>query len=368
MYLDVHCCTEHVTIVCMQFEIIKCLFTVVFLLVCRTKKLKQVMLVERRGLRMFCDLFTSAAPNGEIFTTAVESLVVLANDLEVKFPVDVADKEEEAPSNGLVEFTDCKSRDAQARNIGTSGELHQVKKLKVNSSDSQELLSTAVPTCLVNEQADSSSCPYNEKYPGAGHDIAYQMDNGDTVPAHKEVVKSASDVFAAMLSSRYVESTQCVIPISDVSAGVFEFAVHHIYGCKIVPCNEQIPGKVLSSASCSCEVLRRIVNELQRKGTSLQFFFELLSLSDRFMLDKLRTVCEKFLINFISTSTVVQICATGLQLNSPQLCVHCLSYLLNTKTSNLPTHLHLFKELFLCVERGDIVEHLYQLLLSRLKL
>lgn len=322
------------------------------------------MLVERKGLRMFCDLFTSAAPNGKTFTTAVESLVVLANDLQVPFPVEVADKQkEEAISNGLVESTDYKNQDAQARNIEASGELREVKKLKVDSSDSQVLFSR----CIAKEQRDSSLCPYTENCFGP-RDIAFQMDNGDVIAAHREVVKSASDVFTAMLSSHYLESTQPVIPIPDVSADVFEFFVHHIYGCKIVPCNEQIHGKVLSSTLCCCEVLRRKVSELQKKGTEVQFFLELLTFSDRFMLDKLRTLCEKFLVTFISASTVVQICATGLQLNSPQLCVHCLSYLLNVKISNLPSHLHLFKELFLSVERGDIVEHLYHLLLSHLKL
>lgn len=328
------------------------------------------MLVERKGLRMFCDLFTSAAPNGETFTTAVESLVVLANDLQVTFPVEVADKEEdEAISTGLVEITANQSQDAQARNIDTSSELPQVKKLKANSSDSQVLLSKNVPKCIAKEQPDSFTCPYNENCFGPC-DVAFQIDNGDMITAHKEVVKSASDVFTAMLSSHYLESTQSVIPIPDVSAGVFEFALHHIYGCKVVPSNELIPCtcKLLSSASCCCEELERQVSELQRNGTEVLFFLEMLTFSDRFMLDKLRTLCEKFLVNFISASTVVQICATGLQLNSPQLCVHCLSYLLNVKISDLSTHLHLFKELFLCVVRADIVEHLYPLLLSCLKL
>lgn len=333
----------------------------------RTKKLKKVMLVDRKGLRMFCDLLISAAPNDKTFTTAVESLVVLANDLQVTFPVRVPGKEEVAPSNGLVESTDGTSQGSQAGNIDTSDELYQVKKLKLDSSDSQVLLSGNETKCVSRKQPDYSLCPYNENCFGP-HDVAFQMDDGVLITARKEVVKSASDVFSAMLSSHYLESMQTVIPIPGVSAGVFEFAVHHICGCKIEVGNEQTPGEELPSASCCCEVLRRNFSELQRKCTGVQFFLELLTFSDRFMLDKLRTVSEKFLINFISSSTVVQICAAGLQLNSPQLCVQCLSYLLNVKISNLPTHLHLVKELFLCVERGDIVEHLYQLLLSHLKL
>lgn len=317
------------------------------------------MLVERKGLRMFCDLFTSAAPNGETFTTAVESLIVLSNDLQVKFPVEVPSKEVAALSKDLIESTD-----AQQTNTNSSDE---VKRLKVNLSDSQLMLSEMAQKCISNVQ-DCSSCPYNENCYGP-HDVAFQMDSGGVIAAHKEVIKSATDVFTAMLSSHFVESTQSVIPIPDVSADVFEFAVHHIYGCNILPGNEQIPGDMLmSSASCCCEVLRQKVSEHQRKGSEVQFFLELLTFSDRFILDNLRTVCEKFLIKLIDASTVVQICAFGLRLNSPQLSVHCLSYLLNVKISNLPTRLHLFKELFLCAEREDIVEQLYQVLLSHLKL
>lgn len=349
----------------MYSEVQQCKF-IFFYFLFRTKKLKQQMLIEKKGLKMFCDLFKSAAPIGETFTTAVESLVVLANDLQVTFPVDVAEKEEVIISNGLIEPADDKIHDPQAMNTDTLAELHQAKQLKVNANDSLLLLSKNSQNCVENEP-DCSSCPYNENINGP-HDVAFQMDSGDVIAAHKEVMKSASDVFTAMLSSCFLESTQSVIPIPDVSAGVFEFAVHHMYGCKILPSNEQSCVKVMSSVSCCCEVLRRKVSDPQEMDAKVQFFLELLTFSDRFMLDKLRTVCETFLVTLINTSTVVQICTIGLQLNSPQLCANCLSYLLNVKLSDLPTHLHLFRELFLCVEREDIVKHLYQLLLSHLKL
>ena len=323
------------------------------------------MLVERKGLKMFCDLFKSAAPNGETFTMAVESLVVLANDLQVTYPVAVADheKEDDIISKGLTEPVDDKIQDPRAMSTDTLADLHH---LKVNANKSLLLLSKNAQHCSKNE-GEWSSCPYNKNINGP-HDVAFQMDSGDVIAAHKEVMKSASDVFNAMLSSRFIESTQSVIPIPDVSAGVFEFALHHIYGCNILPSNKQSGVKMLSSASCCCEVLQRKVSNLEGMDTKVQFFLELLTFSDRFMLDKLRTVCETFLVTLISTTTIVQICTISLQLNSPRLCVNCLSHLLNVKLSDLPTRLHVFRELFLCVESEDIVKHLYQLLLSHLKL
>jgi len=323
------------------------------------------MLVERKGLKMFCDLFKSAAPNGEIFTMAVESLVVLAIDLQVTCPAELDEKVEVDISNGLSEPADDKIHDPQAMNTNTFADRRQVKQLKVNANESLFMLSKNAEHCIKNE-GDCSSCPYNENVNGP-HDVAFQMDSRDIVVAHKEVMKSASDVFSAMLSSCFIESTQSVIPIPDVSAGVFEFAVHHMYGCNILPSKGASCVKMLSSVSGCCEVLQRKVGNLQGMDTKVQFFLELLAFSDRLMLDKLRTICETFLVTLISTTNVVQICTIGLQLNSPRLCVNCLSYLLNVKLSDLPTRLHVFRELFLCVEREDIVKQLYQLLLSHLK-
>ena len=315
------------------------LVTLIFVLIplFRTKKLKKQMLVERKGLKKFCDLFTSASPTSETFMTAVESLVVLANDLQVKFPVDNGIGPSKSPIDDL-----CGR--------------HKVKRLKVDPDSSES------HKCITSGH-DGSSCLYKENCFGS-HDVNFQMDNENVVSAHKQVMEKASDVFTAMLSDRYVESFQSVIQIPDVSSNVFEFALHHIYGCILLPGNVKPPGVSFSPASC--EVFKRTMSELQSKGTKVQFLLELLAFSDRFMLDGLRMVCELFLIDLIDTTTVVQICNLSLQLNSPQLCTHCLSYLLQVKISDLPNSLHLFKELFLCVVRKDLVEQLYRLLLSHL--
>ena len=248
------------------------------------------MLVERKCLKMFCDLFKSVAPNGETFTTAVETLVVLANDLQVTCPAEVVEKEEVVISCGLIEPTDDKIHNPPAINTDTLANLHPLKQLKVDANDSLLLLSKNAQNCIENEQ-DCSSCPYSENINGP-YDVAFQMDCGDVITTHKEVMKSASDVFTAMLFNHFIESTQSIIPIRDVSAGVFEFAVHHMYGCNIVPSNDQSCVKMLSSVPCCCEVLRRKVSDLQGMDAKVQFFLGLLTFSDRFMIDKLRTVCE----------------------------------------------------------------------------
>lgn len=309
---------------------------------------------------MFCDLLKSAPPNSETFTAAVESLIVLANDLQVKFPVDIANKEEEAPSKSLIESADRRCQSTQSLHSGhSSDELHKDKKLKLDPSGLELQPITSSQDC---------SCLYQENVFGP-HDVKFQMDNGNVVSAHKQIMVAASDFFTAMLSDRYLESMQSEIPIPHVSADVFEFAVHQIYGCTVEPHNEQPSGEAFSLASCSCEVLRRDTSHLQRNcnDTKVQFFLELLAFSDRFMLDGLRTVSEQLLVNLISATSVVEICDLSLRLNSLQLCRHCLSYLLKVNILELPSHLHLFKELFLCTEKVDMVEQLYQLLLYHLK-
>lgn len=305
------------------------------------------MLVERKGLLKFCDLLMSAHANSETFTTAIEALIVLANDLHVTFPVDteasLSRRSSESKPHGSV------------HSDGNVGKLHEVKYMKKDTS------------CLVKQKCvadfhNSMSCFYEEKCL-VSCDLNFQMDDGTVIRAHKQVMEMASNYFTAMLSYRYLESTQAVIQISDVSPNVFEFALHHIYGCTIASSKQ--PAEASSSVS-HCQVLNRNVSQLQTANTRLEFFLQLLAFSDRFMLDSLRTVCEQFLINLIDTSSVVQICNLGLRLNSPQLCTHCLCYLLQVKVSDLSSRMHLFKELFLCSDKEDIVQQLYQLLLLHL--
>ena len=305
------------------------------------------MLVERKGLLKFCDLLMSAHANSETFTTAIEALIVLANDLHVTFPVDteasLSRRSSESKPHGSVHFD------------GNVGKLHEVKYMKKDTS------------CLVKQKCvtdfhNSMSCFYEEKCL-VSCDLNFQMDDGTVIRAHKQVMEMASNYFTAMLSYRYLESTQAVIQISDVSPNVFEFALHHIYGCTIASSKQ--PAEASSSVS-HCQVLNRNVSQLQTANTRLEFFLQLLAFSDRFMLDSLRTVCEQFLINLIDTSSVVQICNLGLRLNSPQLCTHCLCYLLQVKVSDLSSRMHLFKELFLCSDKEDILEQLYELLLLHL--
>ena len=305
------------------------------------------MLVERKGLLKFCDLLMSAHANSETFTTAIEALIVLANDLHVTFPVDteasLSRRSSESKPHGSV------------HSDGNVDKLHELKYMKKDTS------------CLVKQKCvtdfhNSMSCFYEEKCL-VSCDLNFQMDDGTVIRAHKQVMEMASNYFTAMLSYRYLESTQAVIQISDVSPNVFEFALHHIYGCTIASSKQ--PAEASSSVS-HCQVLNRNVSQLQTTNTRLEFFLQLLAFSDRFMLDSLRTVCEQFLINLIDTSSVVQICNLGLCLNSPQLCTHCLCYLLQVKVSDLSSRMHLFKELFLCSDKKDIVQQLYQLLLLHL--
>ena len=56
------------------------------------------MLGEKKMLKRFCSLFSSAPPSSEMFTFAVESLIVLANDLQIQFPHVIIKGEEIASS------------------------------------------------------------------------------------------------------------------------------------------------------------------------------------------------------------------------------------------------------------------------------
>lgn len=323
-----------------QFRFLICQLLLLYL---RTKKLKQQMLGEKKTLKRFCGLFSSAPPSSKMFTFAVESLIVLANDLQVQFPHVIMKHEEKASTADQVESLFDKKL---VRSGDDLVEPHAAKKLKLDSSVIEMGLSMRV-------EKKGSLCLYESNSFGP-FDMGVQMDSGQVFGAHKHILKGASDVFHAMLSGDcYLESTQSIIAIREVSNDAFQFALHQMYGCTALL-------NATEAASCRCEVLQGV----RRKGKEAEFFLELLEFSNRFMLDQLRTVAEGSLVNLIDSSSVVQICFSSLHLNSPVLCQHCLAYLVQVSISELPARLHLFKELFLCSDQEELVDSLFQLLLS----
>lgn len=313
-----------------------------FLLYLRTKRLKQQMLGEKKMLKRFCCLFSSAPPSSEMFTFAVESLIVLANDLQIQFPHVIIEHKEKASTadrvGSLVNKLVCNGDD--------SVEPHAVKKLKLDSNETE-----MGPSMRVEKK--ELLCLYESNFFGP-FDMKVQMDSGQVFGAHKHILKGASDVFYAMLSGDcFLESTQSIIEIREVSNDAFQFALHQMYGC-IALLN------ATEAASCKCEVLQGV----QRKRKEAEFFLELLEISNRFMLDQLRTIADESLVNTIDSSSVIPICCSSLQLNSPVLCQHCLAYLVQVNILELPARLHLFKELFLCGDKDELADSLFQLLLS----
>ncbi|XP_068678920.1 armadillo repeat-containing protein 5-like [Montipora foliosa] len=329
-------------------EVKECLLALPLL--CRTKKMKQQMLGERKALKKFCGLFSSAPPSSKTFTFAAESLIVLANDLKVQFPPVVVNKEERA----LFDLVKSSDNGHSVQTGDNSVELHAAKKLKLDFTSLKE-----TQPCVSMNFKNVSLCQY-ETNSYSPSDVKFQMDSGDVFSAHKHIMKGASEVFNTMFSSDcYLESTQSVIAIHEVSADVFQFSLHLIYGCASLLDSAE----ALLHSSHNCNVLHSI----QRKGKEVEFFLELLEFSNRFMLDQVKTVSEEALVNIIDENVVVQICVCSLRLNSPLLCHHCLAYLVKVNISELPARLYLFKELFLCTDRGDLVDHLYQFLLLHLK-
>ena len=312
--------------------------------------MKQQMLGEKKALKKFCGLFSSAPPSSKTFTFAAESLIVLANDLKVQFPPVVVNKEERA----LFDLVKSSDNGHSVQTGDNSVELHAAKKLKLDFTSLKEM-----QPCVSINFKNVSLCQY-ETNSYSPSDVKFQMDSGDVFSAHKHIMKGASEVFNTMFSSDcYLESTQSVIAIHEVSADVFQFSLHLIYGCASLLDSAE----ALLHSSHNCNKLHSI----QRKGREVEFFLELLEFSNRFMLDQVKTVSEEALVNAIDENVVVQICVCSLRLNSPLLCHHCLAYLVKVNISELPARLYLFKELFLCTDRGDLVNHLYHFLLLHLK-
>ena len=324
----------------------------------RSEKLRLYFLVEKKALALLCELLTST--NQETLMVAVESLLVLAEDLQVIEPYSHSTGEAQALST----FEDSKVHMAGKQTCSDlenhNGELPadntfqtsqpMAKRFKKDSTVLKPTLSKKQNLCSTRT-VDASWCMYKGSNL-QGCNVKFCMDSGELISAHRQIIASASDVFTAMLSGDFLEGTLPVVPIRDISFNVFETAVHFAYGC---------------SLSSPCTAPRHESSEPLEKDTKSNFFLELLMFADKFLMAGLKAACESRLIHLINLVSVVQFCIAGVQLNAPKLCAYCLCYLLQVKIADLPRSFHLFKELFMSDEKEAIVEHLYQLLLSYLK-
>lgn len=107
------------------------------------------------------------------------------------------------------------------------------------------LLSTQAPSpasvsspALKRPRLDSPRpCPYSRLVEEEGAaDLFFELDSGRRVPAVRQAVSDASEVFRAMLSGGFAESSHTSVTLRDVSPEPFLAVAHFLHGCRGKPC------------------------------------------------------------------------------------------------------------------------------------
>ncbi|XP_048373422.1 armadillo repeat-containing protein 5 [Sphaerodactylus townsendi] len=79
-------------------------------------------------------------------------------------------------------------------------------------------------------------CSYLRLVDEGGADLQFQLDGGATVPASRQVVSEASEVFCAMLSGGFAESCRTSVCLHGLSPEPFLVLTHFLHGCRGKPC------------------------------------------------------------------------------------------------------------------------------------
>uniref|UniRef100_A0A670YVF0 Armadillo repeat containing 5 n=1 Tax=Pseudonaja textilis TaxID=8673 RepID=A0A670YVF0_PSETE len=89
------------------------------------------------------------------------------------------------------------------------------------------------PPALKRPRLDSSQpCRYSHMVAEGGVDLFFQLDSGRRVPAVRQVISDASEVFRAMLSGGFAESSHTTVMLHDVSPEPFLALTHFLHGCR----------------------------------------------------------------------------------------------------------------------------------------
>ncbi|XP_042331058.1 armadillo repeat-containing protein 5 isoform X2 [Sceloporus undulatus] len=79
-------------------------------------------------------------------------------------------------------------------------------------------------------------CSYSRLTDEGRADLHFQLDSGLMVPAARQAVSEASEVFCAMLSGGFAESSRTTVTLHDVAPDPFLALMHFLHGCRGKPC------------------------------------------------------------------------------------------------------------------------------------
>ncbi|XP_015261812.1 PREDICTED: armadillo repeat-containing protein 5 [Gekko japonicus] len=148
-------------------------------------------------------------------------------------------------------------------------------------------------------------CPYHQLVDDGRADLHFQLDGGTTVPASRQVVSEASEVFHAMLSGGFAESCCATVTLHGLSPEPFLALTHFLHGCRGEPC------PVLGVPF------------------SLTLAEEILMAAEQYILPELQSLVDDAICRgFLRPGTIGEVYRLAERQNRPRLLQRCASYAL----------------------------------------
>lgn len=169
-----------------------------------------------------------------------------------------------------------------------------------------------------------------------------------TLQAHRSVLSSKSNVFEAMLTRNFRESTESHVSIKSPTLLAFKALMHHAYGCRL-NCHffqnsvfasdtqsDLTKGKNSSSTHSLQQMEMGRVADLQTTDIpstlnsqlwNSALHVDMLALSDQYFMCDLRQDCEDVLCLTIDKEAVVDLFSIGTVHRARSVQLHCIEYL-----------------------------------------
>jgi hypothetical protein len=162
-------------------------------------------------------------------------------------------------------------------------------------------------------------CSYNKTH-SVPFDVAVKVDTGESIEAHRSVLCAFSEVFAAMLSTNFIEASQSEVVIKDVNHATVLFLFHYAYGCSWS----------VNRRSIACPFFEEslsIDNSPRSDRFDFDFLLDLLACADRFLLTGLKKQCEQLMRHSLICEHVADAYLAAVFYNTPGLRVFALQYI-----------------------------------------
>lgn len=145
-------------------------------------------------------------------------------------------------------------------------------------------------------------CSYRHLVDEGRADLHFQLDGGTTVPASRQAVSAASEVFHAMLSGGFAESSRTTVTLHGLSPEPFLALAHFLHGCRGKPC------------------------PLLGAPLSLPLAEEILTVAEQYLLPELQSLVDDTLCKgYLCPGTIGELYRLAERQNRPRVLQRCAS-------------------------------------------